>query len=221
MLELQNLKKTFGSLTAVDEVSFKIQDGEIMGIIGQNGAGKTTVFRLILNFLTADKGTVLWNGHPLKKTDYDIIGYLPEERGLYPVNASLLEEGIKELKQQGACVIFSSHDMNNVEEICDSLIMLRNGKVVLEGQVHDIREKFGRTKVFLETTLSDETLLQQPGVINPKKTKDGLTLLDLSDPKHGKELFETVTRDGYIPTFSQQPPTLEEIFRMKAEVPNE
>ena len=299
MLELQNLKKTFGSLTAVDEVSFKIQDGEIMGIIGQNGAGKTTVFRLILNFLTADKGTVLWNGHPLKKTDYDIIGYLPEERGLYPkvtiedqiiyfarlrgktkkeikplidnwmkkfdvkgkktdkvkslskgnqqkvqlictlihqpklvildepfsgldpVNASLLEEGIKELKQQGACVIFSSHDMNNVEEICDSLIMLRNGKVVLEGQVHDIREKFGRTKVFLETTLSDETLLQQPGVINLKKTKDGLTLLDLSDPKHGKELFETVTRDGYIPTFSQQPPTLEEIFRMKAEVPNE
>ena len=299
MLELQNLKKTFGSLTAVDEVSFKIQDGEIMGIIGQNGAGKTTVFRLILNFLTADEGTVLWNGHPIKKTDYDIIGYLPEERGLYPkvtiedqiiyfarlrgktkkeikplidnwmkkfdvkgkktdkvkslskgnqqkvqlictlihqpklvildepfsgldpVNASLLEEGIKELKQQGACVIFSSHDMNNVEEICDSLIMLRNGKVVLEGQVHDIREKFGRTKVFLETTLSDENLLQQPGVINLKKTKDGLTVLDLSDPTYGKELFETVTRNGYIPTFSQQPPTLEEIFRMKAGVPNE
>lgn len=73
MLEIKNLKKTFGSLTAVDEVSFTIQDGEIMGIIGQNGAGKTTVFRLILNFLTADKGIVLWNGSPLKKTDYDMF----------------------------------------------------------------------------------------------------------------------------------------------------
>ncbi|MEG0267305.1 MAG: ABC transporter ATP-binding protein [Carnobacterium sp.] len=299
MLEIKNLKKTFGSLTAVDEVSFTIQDGEIMGIIGQNGAGKTTVFRLILNFLTADKGIVLWNGSPLKKTDYDIVGYLPEERGLYPkitiedqiiyfarlrgktkkeikplidswmkkfevkgkktdkvkslskgnqqkvqlictlihqpklvildepfsgldpINASLLEEGIKELKNQGACVIFSSHDMNNVEDICDSLIMLRNGEMVLEGRVHDIREKFGRTKIFLETTISDEALLDMPGVINLKKTKDGLTVLDLSDPKYGKELFKTVTSNGYIPTFSQQPPTLEEIFRMKAEVPNE
>ncbi|MGB3160844.1 MAG: ABC transporter ATP-binding protein [Carnobacterium sp.] len=299
MLEIKNIKKTFGSLTAVDQVSFSIRDGEIMGIIGQNGAGKTTVFRLILNFLTADEGTVLWNGHPLKKTDYDIIGYLPEERGLYPkvtiedqiiyfarlrgktkkeikplidswmkkfevkgkktdkvkslskgnqqkvqlictlihqpklvildepfsgldpVNASLLEIGIKELKKQGACVIFSSHDMNNVEEICDSLIMLRNGEMVLEGRVHEIREKFGRTKLFLETTLSDEELLGMPGVLKLKKTKDGLTMLDLTDPECGKEIFKRVTNDGYIPTFSQQPPTLEEIFRMKAGVPDE
>lgn len=84
MLEVRNLKKSFGSLTAVDNISFTIQDGEIMGMIGQNGAGKTTTFRLILNFLMADQGEVLWNGRPLKKTDYNIIGYLPEERGLYP-----------------------------------------------------------------------------------------------------------------------------------------
>lgn len=299
MLEITNLKKTFGSLKAVDDVSFTIQDGEIMGIIGQNGAGKTTIFRLILNFLTANEGTVLWNGDPLKKADYDIIGYLPEERGLYPkvtiedqiiyfarlrgktkkeikplidywmkkfevkgkktdkvkslskgnqqkvqlictlihqpklvildepfsgldpVNASLLEEGIKELKDQGACVIFSSHNMNNVEEICDSLIMLRNGKMVLEGNVHDIRERFGRTKVFLETTFRDEILLEMPGVTDLKKTKEGLTILNLSDPEYGKDIFKKVTSDGYIPTFSQQAPTLDEIFRMKAGEPNE
>lgn len=286
-------------MIAVDDVSFTIQDGEIMGMIGQNGAGKTTVFRLILHFLTADQGTVLWNGSPLKKTDYDIIGYLPEERGLYPkitiedqiiyfarlrgktkkeikplidywmkkfevkgkktdkvkslskgnqqkvqlictlihqpklvildepfsgldpVNASLLEEGIKELKSQGACVIFSSHNMNNVEEICDSLIMLRNGEMVLEGNVHAIREKFGRTKLFLETTLPDESLLEMPGVLDLKKTSDGLVMLSLSDPKYGKDIFKEVTKNGYIPTFSQQAPTLDEIFRMKAGVPNE
>lgn len=84
MLEIKNLKKTFGSLTAVDDISFIIPDGQILGMIGQNGAGKTTTFRLILNFLTADSGEVLWNGRPLQKTDYDVIGYLPEERGLYP-----------------------------------------------------------------------------------------------------------------------------------------
>jgi len=294
MLEVKNVKKSFGSVTAVDGVSFTIQDGEIMGMIGQNGAGKTTTFRLILNFLTADQGEVLWNGQPLKKSDYDIIGYLPEERGLYPkvtiedqliyfarlrgktkkeirplidgwmekfevkgkktdkvktlskgnqqkvqlistlihqpklvildepfsgldpVNASLLEEGIKELKRNGSCVIFSSHNMNNVEDICDTLIMLRDGEMVLEGNVRDIREKFGRTKLFLETSIKDEELLALPGVDHLKKTKDGLTVLDLSEAKYGKEIFEVVTKEGYITTFSQQPPTLEEIFRLKA-----
>lgn len=84
MLEVKDLVKTFGSYTAVDHVSFQIPDGKIMGLIGQNGAGKTTTFRLILDFLTQDQGEVLWNGHHLSEKDYDIIGYLPEERGLYP-----------------------------------------------------------------------------------------------------------------------------------------
>lgn len=299
MLEIKNLKKTFGSLTAVDGIDFAIKEGEILGMIGQNGAGKTTTFRLILNFLRADNGKVLWNGEPLRKKDYDIIGYLPEERGLYPkvtienqivyfarlrgktkkeivpliddwmekfqvkgkktdkikslskgnqqkvqliatlihqprlvildepfsgldpVNASLLEDGIKELKKQGACVIFSSHNMNNVEEICDNLIMLRDGKMVLNGELREIRESFGRTKLFLETDLSIENLQSLPGVLSVRKNADGITVLDLEDPVYGKDIFKVVTKNGYISTFSQQPPTLEEIFRMKAGVPHE
>ncbi|AEB29315.1 Na+-efflux ABC transporter [Carnobacterium sp. 17-4] len=294
MLEVKQLKKTFGTLTAVDNVSFTIPDGQILGMIGQNGAGKTTTFRLILNFLTADSGEVLWNGKPLKKTDYDIIGYLPEERGLYPkvsiedqiiyfaqlrgkskkeikpqidkwmekfqvkgkktdkikslskgnqqkvqliatlihqpklvildepfsgldpVNAGLLEIGIKELKKQGASVIFSSHNMNNVEDICDKLIMLRNGQMVLDGTVHEIREQFGRKKLFLETAISIEELKLMPGVVKAVETNDGVKVLDLEHPEDGKAIFEKVTQDGYITTFSQQPPTIEEIFKMKA-----
>ena len=84
MLEVKNLSKSFGKLQAVDDVSFTIEDGEIMGMIGQNGAGKTTTFRLILDFLSPDNGQVLWNGKPLTKNEYNIVGYLPEERGLYP-----------------------------------------------------------------------------------------------------------------------------------------
>ena len=299
MLEIKNLKKTFGSLTAVDDISFIIPDGQILGMIGQNGAGKTTTFRLILNFLTADSGEVLWNGRPLQKTDYDVIGYLPEERGLYPkvsiedqiiyfaqlrgkskkeikpqidkwmekfqvkgkktdkikslskgnqqkvqliatlihqpklvildepfsgldpVNAELLEAGIKELKEQGACVIFSSHNMNNVEEICDNLIMLKNGKMVLDGTAREIREQYGRKKLFLETPISIDELRMLPGVIKAETTKEGLKVIDLESPENGKAIFEKVTQNGYITTFSQQPPTIEEIFKMKAGEINE
>lgn len=299
MLEAKNLTKTFGPLTAVDDVSFTIKEGEILGMIGQNGAGKTTTFRLILDFLTADTGEVLWNGKPLTKLDYDIVGYLPEERGLYPkvtiedqliyfarlrgkkkkdikplidmwmekfqvkgkktdkvkslskgnqqkvqliatllhepklvildepfsgldpVNAELLEAGIKELKEQGACVIFSSHNMNNVEDICDHLLMLKDGKVVLNGTVREIREQFGRTKLFLETPIPEQELRALPGVTKVTSTSDGLYRLDLEDASYGKAIFEIVTKDGFIPTFSQQPPTVEEIFKLKAGEPHE
>ena len=84
MLEIEGLTKTFGDMTAVDNVSFRIPDGKILGLIGQNGAGKSTTFRLILNFLDQDRGTILWNDQPITEEDYNIIGYLPEERGLYP-----------------------------------------------------------------------------------------------------------------------------------------
>lgn len=294
MLEVKNLSKAFGEVQAVENVSFTIEEGTIMGMIGQNGAGKTTTFRLILDFLIADQGTILWNGKPITKNEYDLIGYLPEERGLYPkvsiedqlvyfarlrgktkqevkekidywmdkfqvkgkktdkvktlskgnqqkvqliatllhepklvildepfsgldpVNASLLEEGIKELRQQGACVIFSSHNMNNVEDICDHLIMLRNGNMVLNGTVREIREQFGRTKIYLESGWSEEQLLALPGVTAVTSNGDGTMLLNLSDPDYGREIFRQVAKEGYIPTFSQQPPSLEEIFRLKA-----
>ncbi len=84
--------------------------------------------------------------------------------GLDPVNAELLKDGILELKKHGSCVIFSSHNMDNVEKICDHLIMLRNGKMVLNGKVHEIRESFGRTKLFLESGLSQQEVEEIEGV---------------------------------------------------------
>ncbi|KAF1294023.1 ABC transporter ATP-binding protein [Candidatus Enterococcus leclercqii] len=294
MLEVKNLKKTFGDYTAVDDLSFTINDGTIMGLIGQNGAGKTTTFRLILDFLEADRGEVLWNGYAISSKEYNLIGYLPEERGLYPkvsiqdqlvffaelrgksrkeilpkidewmdkfqvkgkktdkvkslskgnqqkvqliatlihepklvildepfsgldpVNAELLKDGIIELKAKGSCVIFSSHNMDNVEKICDHLIMLNNGVTVLNGKVHDIRESFGRTKLFLESGLSQDQLANLSGVQTVATREDGSLEVTLSDPNVGRDIFSLATADGYIPMFNQQPPTLEEIFKMKA-----
>lgn len=294
MLQVEHLEKSFGDYQAVADLSFEIQDGSIMGLIGQNGAGKTTTFRLILDFLKADKGRVLWNGQPISAKEYDVIGYLPEERGLYPkasieeqlvffaelrgkkrkeilpkidewmdrfqvkgkksdkvkslskgnqqkvqliatlihepklvildepfsgldpVNAELLKDGIIELKKQGSCVIFSSHNMDNVEKICDHLIMLNNGHTVLNGKVHEIRESFGRTKLFLDSHLSETELAAIPGVERIGQREDGSLELTLSNPEVGKEIFMRATQEGYIPMFNQQPPTLEEIFKLKA-----
>ncbi len=71
MLEVNNLKKTFGDLTAVDSVDFTIPGGTILGLIGQNGSGKTTIFRLILDLLHPEQGEVLWNDKPLSRAEYN------------------------------------------------------------------------------------------------------------------------------------------------------
>ncbi|MEG0294526.1 ABC transporter ATP-binding protein [Enterococcus sp.] len=293
MLEVKELRKTFDDYCAVDDLTFTVKPGSIMGLIGQNGAGKTTTFRLILDFLQADRGEILWEGKPIGKNEYDIIGYLPEERGLYPkisiqdqliyfaqlrgktkkeiepkidewmerfqvkgkktdkvktlskgnqqkvqliatlihepkliildepfsgldpVNAELLKEGILSLKNLGSCVIFSSHNMDHVEKICDHLIMLNNGQTVLDGVVHEIRQSFGRTKVFLESQLTVEEVEAIPGVKRVQPREDESLEITLSDPEAGKILFEAATKNGYIPMFNQQPPTLEEIFKQK------
>lgn len=83
MLQLKNITKNYGSFRAVDDLSFTAEEGKIIGLIGPNGAGKSTTIRLIMNILQPDSGEILINGEPYHDEDSDIIGYLPEERGLY------------------------------------------------------------------------------------------------------------------------------------------
>ncbi len=78
MLQIKNLTKYFGIKKAVDNVSFDVKEGHILGILGKNGAGKSTIFRMILNILEADEGVVLYNGEPISQKVSDRIGYLPE-----------------------------------------------------------------------------------------------------------------------------------------------
>ncbi|SKA12207.1 ABC-2 type transport system ATP-binding protein [Pilibacter termitis] len=299
MLEIKGLTKSFGDFVAVNDLSLTIHDGEILGLIGQNGAGKTTTFRLILDFLNADKGEVLWNGRKITSDDYNVIGYLPEERGLYskdtienqllffgalrgkskeeingkidywmkkfevkgkrtdklkslskgnqqkvqliatlihepklvildepfsgldPVNADLLKTAVAELREKNVCVIFSDHNMDNVEKMVDSMIMVKNGEKILDGTVREIRESFGRTKLFIEAEVSAEELSKIDGVLDVKTRQDGSFELTLQNEEVGKEIYKLVTKNGYIPMFNQQPPTLEEIFKMKAGNVNE
>ena len=299
MLEVKDLKKSFGSVDAVKDVGFTINKGEIMGLIGQNGSGKTTTFRMILRLLNPDQGTVSWMGNPFSNEFFDHVGYLPEERGLNqkmtvehqilyfarlrgkkkaevepliddwleefevvggrkdkikslskgnqqkiqlictlihepdliildepfsgldPVNAGLLEEGIRRAKDRGASIIFSSHNMNNVEDLCDNLVMLKNGRQVLNGTIREIRESFGRTRLFLESSLTKDEIEEIDGLESVMGMQEGAYHIQLRDAEVGRRIFELAARDGYIPTFSQQPPTIEEIFKQIAGDVNE
>jgi len=292
MLKIQAVNKNFDDLQALKNVSFDVADGQILGLIGQNGAGKSTTFHSILNFLNY-QGTITWNNQPITETVFDQIGYLPEERslmpkltveqqiiylarlkdrsakeirplidvwlkkfavkgtkkdkikdlskgnqqkvqlictlihqpkliildepfsGLDPVNADLLKQAILTAKEEGAAIIFSSHDMENVEEICDKLVMLKNGQVVLNGTVREVRQSFGKTRILVTTDWTKEQLSNLPHVTSVTLHEEKRFVLTIDDEAAGAEIFDELTHGKYIEEFSQQPPTLNEIFRMK------
>ena len=89
MIKAENLRKQYANVVAVDDVSLQVDSGKIFGLIGPNGAGKTTTIRMILNIISPDKGTVLFDGIRFNRSIQDRIGYLPEERGLYKKNKLL------------------------------------------------------------------------------------------------------------------------------------
>ena len=290
MLRIERITKQFGDKIAVDSLDMTVEDGSIMGLIGQNGAGKTTTFRMILDFIKSDSGLISWNGKPITQDVKQGIGFLPEERGLYqkmtveeqilyfaelhgmkrdearkelvtwmdklevvgkitdkvqtlskgnaqkvqfiatlihrpnflildepftgldPVNTSLLMNEIKTLKENGAAIIFSSHNMSGVELLSDNLTMLKKGKVVLQGDIYGIRNSFGRTQVYVESELADTTLSAIAGVKTIEKQGAG-RLIHISDEAVGHDVFKKVSETGYVQAFVQAPPTLDEIFR--------
>lgn len=291
MLEVSNLRKSFGETVAVDGLSFTIEPGEIMGLIGQNGAGKTTTFRLILNLLVANAGQTLWNGESIGEGLLDNIGYLPEERGLDekltveqqllylgqlngmtkrevtesidtwmerfqvkgdrkdkisslskgnqqkvqliatlmhepdliildepfsgldPVNAELLENGIRHAAKRGASIIFSSHNMANVESLCQSVVMLKNGRQVLGGTIDEVKSLFDRLKIYLEAPIATAELEAISGVQSVEQLDARHRLIHIEQEAVGRDVFEAAHQSGTVYQFSQQAPTLEEIFK--------
>jgi ABC-2 type transport system ATP-binding protein len=83
-LEIDRVGKRYGDTVALDGITFEVRQGEIFGLVGSNGAGKTTAMRIVLGVLAADAGEVRWDGRPVDLGTRRRIGYMPEERGLYP-----------------------------------------------------------------------------------------------------------------------------------------
>lgn len=141
--------------------------------------------------------------------------------GLDPVNVDLMKKMILEQKKRGATIIFSDHDMRNVEELCDDVVMINDGHVVLEGSVNEIRESYGLTRLYIRTERSEEEILNLEGVKSVTRFNDGRYRLILEDAKYGRKLFEQLSEGQYLRTFDQEPPTLNEIFKLKVDEENE
>lgn len=229
ILEFKNIHKSFGDKKVLKDVSFTAESGKAFGLLGRNGAGKTTSIRILMNVFPADSGQVLVDGRPI---DYDRLGlgYLPEERGMYPkkkiidqlvyfaelkgmsrkaavasvdhwlerlgmseyrgkrldtlskgnqqkiqlvtalahdpeivildepfsgldpVNAILLKDVVKEQIAKGKIVLFSSHQMSYIEEFCDSIAIIHEGKVALSGDLREIKRNYPRDRLVVRTT---------------------------------------------------------------------
>ena len=291
-LQLQHVTKKYKDFTAVDDLNFTIEKGEIFGLIGQNGAGKTTTFRMILDLQETTAGTITWDGQPVNAINLDVLGYLPEERGIFPtmkveeqlyffgelrgmkraelkkeidfwiqrfeleekrkdkaetlskgnqqkvqliasfihkpaflildepfsgldpVNKDLLKDAILLLKEQGTTILFSSHQMDNVEELCDHLCLLKRGVSLFSGSLLDLKKQYGKTKLAVRTDWSTTQLLALDGVKDVRVEKEQ-TVLTLVDESFAQGIFEQLSNGKYIEKFSLDYLSLDEIFKDK------
>ena len=243
ILVAEGVTKSFGSHKALNGVSLSIPENSIYGVLGPNGAGKTTFLRIVNQITYPDSGSVYFDGEPLKPEHVALIGYLPEERGLYkgmkvgeqvlylaqlrglgkeearsrlkywferldigdwwnrkiqelskgmaqkiqfivtvlheprllifdepfsgfdPINANIIKEEILHLKERGASIIFSTHRMESVEELCEYIALLHEGEVILDGKLFDIKRKYERNlfSVQLETAEGEAALADLMG----------------------------------------------------------
>jgi ABC-2 type transport system ATP-binding protein len=217
MLELSHLSKQYGSTLALDDCSFAVERGRVLGFLGRNGAGKTTTMRSIFGLVDLEGGRIAWNGEPVGRETRFHFGYMPEERGLYPrmtvadqlvyfgrlrrldaatsraeaerwmdrldildrrdspvdslshgnqqkvqlavalvgdpellvldepfsgldpIAVSVLSAVIRERADQGVAVVFSSHQLNLVGDVCDDIAVITRGHVVLQGDLDELR----------------------------------------------------------------------------------
>ncbi|GGB09589.1 ABC transporter ATP-binding protein [Macrococcus hajekii] len=292
MLNIQNVTKKFGHFKAVDDLTFEVPAGEMLGFLGGNGAGKTTTFRMILGLLERDTGVISYKGQPINYQVTDRIGYLPEERGLNPklkvseqltylaslkgmkkrdisreidywlerfevtenkekkiealskgnqqkiqligaiihqpellildepfsgldpVNVELLKSAVKEINDSGATIVFSSHRMEHVEEMCDRVCILDRGLTVVEGNIQQVKQDFGRKEIIIRGDHDFSHLQEIPHVIAYKENRQDVKLT-IDDMEAAPRVFEAVSRLGYVSRFEVAEPSLNDIFLAK------
>ena len=136
--------------------------------------------------------------------------------GLDPYNIRLLQDIIKEVNELGTTIIFSSHNMENIEDMCNKLVMLKDGQVVLEGSPKEIRNSYTKDKLLIECEEDISDILNDFVITY---TKDSNTYrIKLNDPTDGRKIYERLREKfDYIPVFAQTPPSLNEIFTRKVE----
>ncbi|MGJ9383169.1 ABC transporter ATP-binding protein [Salipaludibacillus sp. CF4.18] len=292
-LVIENVKKRFGDQIAVDGISVQVEKGDMFGMLGSNGAGKTTTFRMILGLIDPSEGLVTWEGKPLSYKRTNLIGYLPEERGLYPklsvkeqiiylmrlkgmkkadiikdlrdwlerfqvpeyenkkieelskgnqqkiqfiaavlhkpellildepfsgldpVNSDMLKNAVLRLQEEGTTIVFSSHQMANVEKLCEDLIMLKKGKAVLQGNLRNIKRSYNMKRIHIRADYELDFLKNLEGILDLEVTKDG-GIIKVANEKVAETIFKRVADKGFVRKFEIEEPSLHDIFIDKA-----
>ncbi len=289
ILEVREIKKTFGEVRAVDGVSFRVKRGAITGLLGRNGAGKTTTLRMITGIFLPDSGVIEWTGGGNGSAFRDRVGYLPEERGLYkqmklielllflaeikgrrpaevrskidqwlerfeladkrnakveelskgnqqkvqligtllhdpdliildepqsgldPVNMVVVRNLLRDLRQEGRTILLSTHMMAEAERMADEIVLIHQGRVVLDGSLDDVRSSHGKNTLHIDFEGDGEFLGGLPHVEKASIVNNAaeLSLAEGADPQ---AILEAVMPRLRIRRFEVASPSLEEIF---------
>jgi len=291
LLEIVGLRRTFGSITALDDLTFDVPAGHVIGFLGPNGAGKTTTMRAIFGLIDLNAGTVRWNGEAVGQAQRRRFGYMPEERGLYPgmlvgeqieylgrlhgldparathaartwlerleiadrigskvealshgnqqrvqLAAALAHDpellvldeplagldpaGIEaigqvlvERAQAGCCVLFSSHQLDLVENLCEQVTIIDHGRLVVAGRVDDLATSGGRRLVVrVEGDRRADWARGLPGV-TMSEVDGGAARLLLDDGVDSDVVLRAAMAAGRVTQFSFERRRLSEVFR--------
>lgn len=287
LLEFKNIEKSYGDKQVLRGLSFAAESGRAFGLLGRNGAGKTTSIRILMNVFPANGGQILLDGEPI---DYDRVsfGYLPEERGLYPkkpiidqltyfaelkgmrrkdavkavdywlerlgmgeyrskrldtlskgnqqkiqlstaiahdpqivildepfsgldpVNAMLLKDVVKEQISRGKIVLFSSHQMSYIEEFCDSIAIIKDGKAALYGDLHDIKRNYVRDRLVVSAPRPDQ--IQADFGDACTATDQGALMIRLASPDDKRLVMKRLVEHYDIDEVKVFEPSLNDIF---------
>jgi ABC-2 type transport system ATP-binding protein len=300
LFEAKNITKQFGSFVALDNVSMSVPEQSIYGLLGPNGAGKTTFLRIINQITGPDHGELFLNGNKLKPEDVHIIGYLPEERGLYrkmkvgeqalylaqlkglsraealkrlkywfkkleivdwwgkkveelskgmqqkvqfittvlhepkllifdepftgfdPVNANIIKNEILFLRERGATIIFSTHNMGSVEELCDNITLINKAKTILEGSVDEIRSEWAANE--FDLVMNGDIKITGNGkydILSHQFENDRSTIrLKTTSDIATNEILSNIMNSGSIISFNPALPSMNEIFIRVVEARN-
>jgi ABC-2 type transport system ATP-binding protein len=290
-LQLTGLTRRYGSLTALDGLSFSVPAGQVAGFLGPNGAGKTTAMRAIFGLVDLDAGTVTWKGAPVGQEERRRFGYMPEERGLYPsmqvgeqleylgrlhgldrprarqaarswlerlglaeragdrvealshgnqqrvqLAAALVHgpellvldeplagldpggidaigEVLVEQARSGCCVLFSSHQLDLVEDLCESVTIIDHGRLVVAGRVDDLATQGARRLVVrVDGSRDDAWARAIPGVIVSESDGGALRLV-LDGDVASDDVLRAAMAAGQVTEFSFRRRRLSEVFR--------
>ena len=256
-ITLENVTKSYDSVTAVNGVNLRVRQGAILGLLGPNGAGKTTTIRMIMNILVPDDGSIKvldqpvndrlteeeagrratewldrlglaeWSGKKLvdlskgmqQKVQFITavihkppLVILDEPfSGLDPVNAATVEEIMLGMRAKGSTIVLSTHRMEQVERMCDSICLIDKGRNVLDGELRAIKQSYGKNTLHIEFTGS-ENFLSNPSIVNLTRLGNGVEakLKPGADPQ--EILKAAVQANVSITRFELLEPSLNEIF---------